>query len=83
MIEDCVKKSAIAFDQWERHYHRAETKAAVESDFDLAKKYQIQGVPCLVADGQRKISGAQPLAKIIELINSVTETKAPTRGPSC
>lgn len=75
VIEDCVKKSGIDFALWEQHYNNEETKDAVERDFILAKQYNIKGVPCLIVDGKQQISGAQPLSKIIELINSIAETK--------
>ena len=85
VIEDCVKKSGIDFAVWEQHYNSGETKDAVERDILLAKQNNIQGVPCLIIDGKQHISGAQPLSKIIQLINSVVETKEQpfTAGASC
>ena len=85
VIEDCVKKSGIDFRVWKQHYNSGEVKDAVEKDFLLAKKYKIQGVPCLIVDGKQQISGAQPLSKIIQLINCNVKTKeqAVTAGASC
>lgn len=75
VIEDCVKESGIDFAIWKQNYNNGKTQDAVERDFLLAKQYNIQGVPYLIVDGKHHISGAQPLAKIIQLINSVVETK--------
>lgn len=85
VIEDSVKKSGIDFGVWKQHYKSEEAKKAVEEDFLLAQKYKIQGVPCLVIDGKRQINGAQPLSKIIQLINRIVETKEQplTVGESC
>ncbi len=68
VIGDCIRKSGIDFASWLKHYHSEETKEAVEKDFLLVKQYGIQGVPALVINGSRQISGAQPLSKIIEAI---------------
>lgn len=85
VIEDCVRRSGIDFAVWEQHYNSEETKDAVERDFLLAEQYNIQGVPCLIIDGKQRISGAQPLSKIIQLIGRAVETKEQsfTTGASC
>lgn len=85
VIDDCIKGSGIDFIEWEQHYKSRATKEAVEKDFFLAKKYNIHGVPCLVIDGKYRISGAQPLTKIIQAINSAVETQEQTHssGAAC
>lgn len=85
VIEDCVKKSGLDLAVWEQHYNNEETKNAVERDFLLAKQYNVQVVPCLIVDGKQQISGAQPLSKIIQLINNFVERKGPpfSAGASC
>lgn len=85
VIEDCVKKSGIDFESWEQYYNNEETRDAVEKDFLLVKQYNIQGVPALVINGNQHISGAQPLSKIIQVIEGITkENEQPTSdGASC
>lgn len=75
IIADCVRKCGIDFAAWDLHFNSVEVKVAVESDFLLAKEYNIQGVPCLVIDGKQQISGALPLSNIVQIINGVVETK--------
>ncbi|NLD23732.1 DsbA family protein [Aminobacterium sp. EBM-42] len=75
IITDCVRKSGIDFAAWEQYYNNQETKDAVERDFLLVKKYNIQGVPALVINGNQQISGAQPLSKIIQVIEGITKEK--------
>jgi predicted DsbA family dithiol-disulfide isomerase len=85
IIEDCVRESGIDVESWVHHYNSIETKDAVESDFLLVKQYNIQGVPALVINGNQQISGAQPLSKIIQVIEEITKGKEqPTSdGASC
>ena len=73
VIEDCLQKSGIDLAIWEQHYASGETKNAVERDLMRAKQYHIKGVPCLVVEGKQQLSGAQPLSKIVEFINSILE----------
>lgn len=85
IINDCIRESGIDFAKWEQHYKSAETKVAVEKDFLLAQQYGIQGVPCLIIDGKYRISGAQPLAQIIQTIKSAAggQEQTPLAGASC
>lgn len=76
VIFDCVKKSGIDFSAWEQHYYSEKTKEAVESDLLLAKQYNVQGVPCLIIDGKQRISGAQPLSRIVQLVTSFVDLNA-------
>ncbi len=73
IIDDCVRNSSIDFDAWEQHYNSKKTKDAVEKDFLLVKEYNIQGVPCLVINGKQQISGAQPLSRIVQIINDIID----------
>lgn len=57
----------------EQHYKSKNTKDAVEKDFLLAREYDIQGVPCLIINGKQQISGAQPLSRIVQLINGIMD----------
>ena len=75
IISDCVIKCGIDFESWVKHYNSEETKDAVESDFLLVKQYNIQGVPALVINGNQQISGAQPLSKIIQVIEGIEKDK--------
>jgi len=85
VIEDCVRESGIDFESWVQHYNNEETKDAVEKDFLLVKQYNIQGVPALVINGNQQISGAQPLSKIIQVIEEITKGKEQSSadGASC
>ena len=85
IIADCVRKSGIEFEAWEQHYNSVETKDAIERDFLLVEQYNIQGVPALVINGNQQISGAQPLSKIIQVIEGITKGKENTSsdGASC
>lgn len=85
VIEDVIRKSGIDFDDWLGYYNSGETKDAVERDFLLIKQYNIQGVPALVIDGKLQINGAQPLSKIIQIIEGLSETKEQpsNEGASC
>lgn len=75
VIDDCIRDSGIGFAKWVQHYNSGETKDAVEKDFLLAKQYGVHGVPCLIRDGKYRISGAQPLAQIIQAIRNAMETQ--------
>lgn len=85
VIEDCVRKCSIDFETWVKHYNSKLTQDAVEKDFILVKKYNIQGVPALIINGTRHISGAQPLFKIIQAIEEIGNEKElpPSDGESC
>ncbi len=76
VIDDCVRQSGIDFDKWQEHYHSQETRDAVEKDLLLAKEYQIQSIPYLVINGKHRVSGAQPISRVIQAINSAAESKA-------
>lgn len=85
IIEDCIRKSGIDFESWVHYYNSAETKDAVEKDFLLVRQYKIRGVPALIINGTRQISGAQPLSKIIQAIEEMEKEKEqpPSDGASC
>lgn len=85
IIEGCIRKSGIDFDSWVQHYNSEETRDAVEKDFLLVKQYNIQGVPALVINRNQQISGAQPLSKIIQVIEEITKGKeqSTSDGASC
>lgn len=70
VIDDCIKKSGIDFAVWQQHYNSAETKEAVEQDLLLAEKYQIHSIPTLIINGEQRISGAQPLSRLVQMISS-------------
>jgi len=73
IIEDCIRKSGIDFELWVQHYNSVETMDAVERDLLLVRQYNIQGVPALVINGTQQIFGAQPLSKIIQVIEGITK----------
>lgn len=85
VIEDCIRKSGIDLNSWKKHYTSTETKDAVESDLLLARQYQIQGVPALIINGTKQISGAQPLSEIIQAIEGIAKSteQPPLDGGFC
>lgn len=85
IINNCIRQSGIDFAKWEHHYYSGETKEAVEKDLLLAEQYGVRGVPCLIIDGKYQISGAQPLAQIIQAIRNAVETQGQisSTGASC
>lgn len=85
VINECIRQSGIDFTKWEQHYNSGDTKEAVEKDLLLAKQYGIKGVPCLIIDGKYRVSGAQPLAQIIQAIRDAAEKqeKTSSAGASC
>lgn len=75
VIEACVKSTSIDFKRWKQYYMEVETKEMVENDLSLAAQYGINSVPCLIVEGKYKISGAQPLNKIIEAVERIGDLK--------
>lgn len=74
VIEDCVRSAGLDLNAWCANFDDAETTAAVERDFDLVRRYDIQVVPTLVVDGVPLLSGAQPLE---EILRTLTRFQAP------
>jgi predicted DsbA family dithiol-disulfide isomerase len=75
VIEECVKSTDVEFNLWKQHYLDKCTMEAVEMDLTLAANYGVNSVPCLIVDGKYKISGAQPLLRIVEAINKINNLK--------
>nr|WP_236674849.1 DsbA family protein [Enterococcus sp. BWR-S5] len=71
-----VEGTSVDFDEWHRLFVDKETETAVLNDFQLAHKYQLQGVPALVVNGKYMISGAQPTDKLVETLNKIAEENA-------
>lgn len=85
VIDDCVRQSGINFATWEKHNNSRETRDAVTDDLNLAERYWVRGVPCLIIDGKYQVSGAQPLKQIVAAIQNVAAQKenTPSVGASC
>jgi predicted DsbA family dithiol-disulfide isomerase len=82
VIDEIIRKTNIDFEQWKRHYLDPSTKEAVESDFYLVRKYNINSVPSLVINGEHLVRGAQPLPKIINAIYTASsEEETNNSGP--
>ncbi|MFD1900305.1 DsbA family oxidoreductase [Enterococcus termitis] len=77
VISSIVQKSTLDFEQWQQAFHDPKTLALVESDFQLADKYQLSGVPALIVNGKYLINGAQPLEQIIQALKTIQEKEAP------
>jgi predicted DsbA family dithiol-disulfide isomerase len=54
-------------------------KAAVDADWELARRYGITGVPSFIA-GSRKLVGAHPYAALEKLIVAASELSSPGRN---
>lgn len=85
ILHACIRQSGIDFVKWEQHYNSESTKEAVEKDLLLAEQYGVNVVPCLIINGKYRISGAQPLAVIIQAIQGAVKTqeKIPSAGAFC
>lgn len=77
VIESIVKNSSIDFEKWQQAFINPETLALVEDDFRLANAYQLSGVPALIVNGKYLINGAQPMAQIIQAIETIKEKETP------
>lgn len=71
VIKDALSKTSIDLEKWEIAYNSPESLEEVNEDLDLARSYGISGVPFLVVDGKHGLNGAQPLAKIEEMIDKI------------
>lgn len=71
VIGELVKGTSVDFDQWHKLFIDKETEAAVQNDFQLARNYQLQGVPALVVNGKYMISGAQSGEALVEVLNRI------------
>lgn len=80
VIEDCVKEVGLDLDEWRKHFSSEEAKKAVEDDFRAAEDYRIRGVPCLVINGEHKVSGAQPMATIEDAFKRAKAINSPPAG---
>jgi predicted DsbA family dithiol-disulfide isomerase len=73
VIDDVIGETDIDFNQWKRHYEDPKTKEAVEDDLLLAEQYSINSVPYLIINGKHRVSGAQPLPRIVNKIYTLIE----------
>lgn len=68
VIMATVQQLPIDMGQWQYYFTDPQTAKAVEDDLLLARQYGIHGVPCLVVNGKTKISGAQPLTRLQQIL---------------
>ncbi len=73
VIKEALSKTNIDLVKWEIAYDSSESLEEVHKDLDLARSYGISGVPFLVINGRYGLNGAQPLAKIEEMIDKIIE----------
>ena len=70
-IKEVLSKTSIDLEKWEIAYNSSKSLEEVNKDLALAKSYGISGVPFIVVNGKHGLSGAQPLAKIEEMIDKI------------
>lgn len=75
VMNECIRSSKIDISKWEKHYNNSETAEAVEKDLLLAEQYGIDLIPCLIINGTRRISGAQPLEEIVQAIRDAEKSQ--------
>lgn len=73
VMEECIRSCGIDFSKWEQHYNSADTAEAVKKDLLLAEQYGIELIPCLIINGEERISGAQSLEEIVQGIRKVQD----------
>lgn len=60
VLKQCAKDIGLNAEQWYKDYKSEKTRELVLSDLALARKYNVNSVPTLVANGREKFIGAQP-----------------------
>ena len=73
VIKEALSKTGIDIDKWEIAYNSPKSLEEVNKELALAREYGITGVPFLVINEKYGLNGAQPLAKIEELLDEIIE----------
>lgn len=71
VIEKVIQSCHINLEDWRKYFYDAQTNQEVEKDIQLAERYGIHSVPCLIVNETHKISGAQPLEAIMQAVKSI------------
>jgi len=84
VIEEAIKETGLDLDRWRRFYKDEKTAEAMEKDIALAEAYGIDSVPCLIVNGTHKISGALPVGKLIDALQTLAGTETESQeGGAC
>lgn len=86
VIKEALSKTSINLEKWEKVYNSRDTLEEVNKDLALAKSYGISGVPFIIINEKYKLNGAQPLAKIEEMLDKIIKEEAMTtekQGETC
>lgn len=75
VMKEAVSKTNIELEKWEIAYESSKSLEEVEKELDLARSYGIYSVPFLLINGKYRLNGAQPLAKIEEMIDNIMKEK--------
>ena len=59
VLAQCAKDIGLDIDKWYSDYKNENTRELVLADLALARKYNVNSVPTLVANGKEKFIGAQ------------------------
>lgn len=78
VIKEALSKTNIDLEKWEIAYDSSKSLEEVNKDLVLAKSYGISGAPFIVINGKYGLNGAQPLAKIEELIDKIMKEEKQT-----
>lgn len=60
ILMQCAKDIGLNTEQWYKDYKSEKNRELVLADLALARKYNVNSVPTLVANGREKFIGAQP-----------------------
>lgn len=71
VIKEALSNTSIDLEKWEIAYDSSKSLEEVNKDLALAKSYGIPGAPFIVVNGKYGLNGAQPLAKIEEMIDKI------------
>ncbi len=71
VLRHCAAEVGLDVERWERDYHSAAVREAVEQDLARARLYGVTGVPTLVAEGRYALVGAQPYERLEAWLKAV------------
>lgn len=71
VIEEAMLKAGMELDEWRKVFRAKETEKAVLEDIELAHRYNIPSVPCLIIDGKHMVYGAKSLERLNQKIDEI------------
>lgn len=77
VLRECAREVGLDPIRWERDYHSAEVRAAVEGDREEARRRGISAVPTLVFNDRWQVQGAVPEIFLRRLIDDIAAGREP------